>query len=380
MIEFYNSQVDDFRALVDGAGIRDAGSALQDFIDTDPTKISWSSSLIPKVARGHKIRFNPLQLRVGAYRPFTRHEVYFDPDLNHRQGQMSSVFPTSRHENRGFVLVAPGESVGLYVLATDLLPDLHVLATNQFFARWTYEPADPQESQGAFDLSGEEAVAVDGFRRLDNITDQALAAYRRWYGPLVTTDDVFAFVYGLLHSPDYRTRFAADLKRTLPHIPRIEATDFTAFRDAGQALLDLHINYEAVDAYPLTVTGDHPTGPGSADLYGWFAVEKLRWSGTAKTRDRTTIVYNNHITIAGIPEAAHEYMLGSRSALEWILDRYQVRTDKPSGIRNDPNDYSREVNNPRYILDLIAKVTTVSVRTVEIVNALPPLRITEDQA
>lgn len=359
-----------------------ASSKRSSAVTRDATRIKWSSGLELRLEQGRPLKDGEGQIVPAMYRPFCRQRLYFGGGLTHRVSRMPKVFPTAAHSNLGFAVTAPGGNAPFTCLATRDVPDA-VSVTGpgnavQFFARYTYAPIDSSNDQGAFDLSGEGSV-VDGYRRIDNITDQTLATYRRWYSPQVSTDDVFAFVYGLLHSPDYRTRFAADLKRTLPHIPRIEATDFTGFREAGQALLDLHIDYETVDPYPLTITGDDPTGPESADLYGWFAVEKLRWSGTAKARDRSIIVYNNHVTIAGIPEAAHEYMLGSRSALEWILDRYQIRTDKPSGIRNDPNDYSREVDNPRYILDLIAKVATVSVSTVEIVNALPPLRIAEDQ-
>ncbi len=193
----------------------------------------------------------------------------------------------------------------------------------------------------------------------------------------MTKDGIFAFVYGLLHSPDYRARFAADLKRSLPRIPRVEAVDFAAFSEAGQRLLDLHIDYEDVEPWPLTVTGDEP--PADADPYAWFRVEKLKWGGGARDKDRSRIVYNPRVTITGIPDEAHGYLLGSRTALEWIIDRYQIKTDKPSGIVNDPNDYAREVGNPRYILDLIAKVTRVSVETVQIVNALPPLRIVDTE-
>ena len=234
----------------------------------------------------------------------------------------------------------------------------------------------PGPTARVVDLPAGDADVVGGYRRIDNITDATLEQYHQWYGDVVTKDAIFSFAYGLLHSPDYRERFAADLKRTLPRIPRIDAADFGAFADAGQRLLDLHIDYEDAALYPLTVTGDRPTGPGFADLYGWFRVEKLKWKSKG---DKSAIVYNPRITISGIPEGAHRYMLGSRSALEWILDRYQVKTDKASGIVNDPNDWSCEVGNPRYILDLIAKVTTVSVETMKIVDALPPLRIVEEK-
>ena len=381
MVDFYNSQVDDFAEFIENHGTVEPKSTVDAFIDTDATRISWSDGLRAAFGRGQRLATDGHSPATSAYRPFAKQNVYFDSVLNERRYQLPTMFPTPNHPNHGIYQVGSGSVVPFSVLGVDALPDVHVTGAGsggQFFSRYTYEPVDPAADQGTFDLSDDASLIIDGYGRIDNITERTLTTYRRRYGSQVTADDVFAFVYGLLHSPDYRTRFAADLKRTLPHIPRIDAADFQVFRNAGQALLDLHIGYEQVDPYPLDITGAHPQGPGSADGYGWFEVEKMRWGGTAKAKDRATIVYNPRITVSGIPEAAHEYMLGSRSALEWIIDRYQVRTDKPSGIRNDPNDYSREIANPRYILDLIAKVTTVSVRTVEIVNALPPLRIVED--
>ena len=261
--------------------------------------------------------------------------------------------------------------------AVGLIPDLSMWGSgpSQFFARYTYEAVDSGAAQGALDFDTSDADVIDGYRRVDNVTDETLTAYQAWYGDDVSKDGIFAFVYGLLHSPDYRARFAADLKRSLPRIPSVEPGDFGAFAEAGQRLLDLHIGYERVEPWPLTVTGDEP--PAGEDPYAWFRVEKLKWGGSARDKDRSRIVYNPRVSISGIPDAAHEYRLGSRTAVEWVIDRYQVKTDKPSGIVNDPNDYAREVGNPRYILDLIAKVTRVSVETVEIVNALPPLRIVE---
>ena len=378
MVSFFNAQVDVYVALVKREGIRDPRKHVESFIDTNPKLVSWSRGLRAMVGRGRHIPLRGDSLTTGAYRPFARMAMWFDRDVNEVVSQVPSLFPTPGHANVGFTLTGPGSHFSFCLLATDLVPNYHMLDTGQFFARWTYEKVEggAHVAQGTFDLSDGEVV--DGYRRLDNITDATLRQYRTWYGADVTKDDVFAFVYGFLHSPDYRERFAADLKRSLPRIPHIEAADFPAFRDAGKRLLDLHIGYEDVAPYPLTITGDHqPTGPGSADRYEWFRVEKLRWAGKGKAVDKSTIVYNPRITVSGIPEAAHRYMLGSRSALEWILDRYQVKTDGPSGIVNDPNDWSREVGNHRYILDLIGKVTTVSVETMKIVDNLPPLRIVE---
>jgi len=369
MVSFYNAEVTRYEAAANPKPPVDG------FINTDSTKFSWNRADKANIARGRTYQARAEALRTSAYRPFTRQHVWFDPELNDMVYRVPAMFPTAGHENYGFVLTDAGSHFEFCAIATDLLPNLHLLDTGKFFARYTYEAVDSGAAQGALDFGTGEGDVIDGYRRLDNITDETLTAYRTWYGADVTKDGIFAFVYGLLHSPDYRARFAADLKRSLPRIPRVEAVDFAAFSEAGQRLLDLHIDYEDVEPWPLTVTGDEP--PADADPYAWFRVEKLKWGGGARDKDRSRIVYNPRVTITGIPDEAHGYLLGSRTALEWIIDRYQIKTDKPSGIVNDPNDYAREVGNPRYILDLIAKVTRVSVDTVEIVKALPPLRIVE---
>lgn len=373
MVDFYNHQVQDY--LIAGGEKQPPADA---FIDTDPTRFSWNRADKANLARGRTYEVRSQALRVGAYRPFTSQSVWLDPQLNDMVYRVPAVFPTPAHLNHGFVVMAPHPKASFAVLAQDAVPDVATFTyTTQFFARYTYEPHGQTQFQGAFDLADDDSVVIDGYKQIDNVTDQTLKQYRSWYGEDVTKDDIFAFVYGFLHSPEYRERFAADLKRSLPRIPRIEADDFAPFRDAGQRLLDLHIGYEDVEPYPLAIAGGAPSGPGAADPYEWFRVEKLSWGGRGKNKDYSTIIYNPRITISGIPDDAHDYMLGSRSALEWILDRYQVKTDKPSGIVNDPNDYSREVGNPRYILDLIGKVTTVSVETVRIVESLPPLRLVD---
>ncbi len=379
MVENYNHQVQLVDVAVAKQGARSAKDVAAVVIDRDPAKISWDSTLEADLARRRFATFSRDRIRVAAYRPFFKQHVYFDAQFNASTLQLPSAYPDAATPNFGLYEVGKGSAVPFSVLATDAIPDLHLTGAGsggRYFPRWTYEkPEGEHTAQGAFDFSG--AEVVDGYRRIDNVTDATLKQYRSWYRPAVTKDGIFAFVYGFLHSPDYRERFAADLKRSLPRIPRIEAGDFAAFRDAGQTLLDLHIGYETVEPYPLTITGNQPSGPDSADLFGWFYVDKLRWAGRGRDVDKSTIVYNPHVTVSGIPEEAHRYMLGSRSALEWILDRYRVTTDKASGIVNDPNDWSREVGKPRYILDLIGRVTTVSVETVRIVDALPPLRIIE---
>ena len=179
-----------------------------------------------------------------------------------------------------------------------------------------------------------------------------------------------------VHSPDYRARFSADLKKSLPRIPRVAAREeFEAFARAGRELSDLHLHYEDVEPYPLTITGDDPKG----DPYAWYAVEKMTYGKVRRdgrrVDDKSTIIYNPRITVSGIPEGAQEYMLGARSVLDWVVERYRIRTDKASGIVNDPHDWSREAGDPRYILSLIESLTTVSLRTQQIVNSLPSLEV-----
>ena len=184
----------------------------------------------------------------------------------------------------------------------------------------------------------------------------------------ITKDDIFFYIYGLLHSPKYREAYAADLKKMLPRIPFVE--DFRAYADAGRKLADIHLGYEAVAPYPLTGLVAAPTG--TTDPYEFYRVRKMRFP---KKGERSAIVYSDRITVSCIPEDAYRYLLGPRSAIEWIIDRYQVKIDKPSGIVNDPNDWSREVGDPRYILDLLARIVTVSLETMKIVDALPRLVI-----
>nr|WP_275433507.1 type ISP restriction/modification enzyme [Brevibacterium sp. ACRRH] len=230
-------------------------------------------------------------------------------------------------------------------------------------------PADDERAVGGKPTSD---TVVNGYRRIDNISDDALARYQEAFGAQVTKDDIFASIYALLHSEQYRSTYAADLKRQLPRIPLPDtAEDFRKFVEAGEHLLELHIRYEEQPEYPL----GEETAFGDAGDPDFYRVQKLRWGGKTRTPDKTQIVVNDNITLTGIPDEAHEYLLGSRSALEWILDRYQVKTDKASGIVNDPNDWGLEHGNPRYIVDLIKKVTHVSVETVKIVKSLPKLTL-----
>ncbi|GGO94055.1 helicase [Nocardioides phosphati] len=344
-----------------------------DFIDLDPTKISWTLSLKNRLAAGRNVTFEREHLGGAIYRPFFRQTVYYDGGLNHIRGQLPRIFPTTTMRNFGFYLTAAGSGHPFSALACDLIPDLALWGSGsgQYFPRWRYEQVE--EDAAGLELGLDiEGGLIDGHRQIDNVTDEALANFVAAYpAEAITKDDIYFYVYGLLHSPTYRVTFASDLRKMLPRIPFVR--NFRGFVDAGRSLSDLHLGYETVDPYPLAGLDIQPIG----DPYAFFAVgdRKMAFGKSGKEKDRTTIVYNDRITLSGIPEEAYQYMLGSRSAIEWIIDRYYVKTDKASGIVNDPNDWSREVGDPRYIIDLLARVVTVSVETMKIVDSLPPLEV-----
>lgn len=326
----------------------------------DKTQIAWSRRLESMAARGRQISFRRENISLATYRPFQHTWLYFGGGLNEDTRQLPQLFPAGER-NRGFYITSPSTHYPTFAaLATDAIPDLHLLDTGLFLARYRYDFADGEDS-----LFG-------GTTRRDNITDWALGEYRRTYGPDVSKDDIFHYVYGLLHSPEYRERYAADLKKQLPRMPQVPGRErFDAFVRAGRELMELHIGYESVEPYAgLEVT----VRPGaSEDPYERFAVKKMKYGGKSGAWDKSRLAYNPFVEIAGIPLEAQEYMLGSRSALDWIVERYQVKTDKASGIVNDPNDWSREHEQPRYILDLIGRIVTLSLQTTRTVNALPDL-------
>ncbi|TIC86819.1 damage-inducible protein [Nocardioides sp. GY 10113] len=346
---------------------------------SDPARISWSRALLRDHERGKQHEFDPQAITVAAYRPFMKQRIYFSRSMNDSVSRQPAFFPKPNLANDGFYVSAPGAAGSFTSIMINCVPDLVLPGAGnpgQFFPRWRYEPV----SDDGMLSFGADANDIDGYRRIDNITDEALKRFVTAYGEFAK-DDIFFYVYGLLHSGEYRETYAADLKKMLPRIPLVE--DPWPFVEAGRQLSELHLGYESVTPYPLDGLDARP--PVGADEYDFYRVQKLAF---AKVRDpetkklvadRTGIIYNSKITVSGIPEAAYRYQLGSRSAVEWILDRYQVKTDKASGIVNDPNDWSREVEDPRYILDLLARIVTVSLETMVIVDALPALAIREQQ-
>ncbi|WP_199528185.1 type ISP restriction/modification enzyme [Kitasatospora sp. SolWspMP-SS2h] len=370
-IEFYNEQVDGFSQHCTAHGIIDPKAAdAEKFIDRDEKKISWSSSLIPKVARGKKISFSSDRIAPSTYRPFNRQMVYFDPDLNHRPGKLPLMFPTPQQENYGFYINGFHATAEFALLATDGIPCLDVFGKGgYFFPRYTFR----EVSAGDDLFTAADDEATEGFERAENVTDAALSSYRKAYGDdSISRDDIFFYTYALLHSPTYREKYAADLKKSLPRIPM--AQDFFGFAAAGRSLFTLHLGYEHVEPYPgiIEKISGATSATSPSELYR--VGKKMKFPRLKGQLDRTTIIFNPRVTLTNIPEEAYRYQLGARSAIEWLMDRYWLKTDKDSGIVNDPNDWS---DDPRYIVDLIKRIVTVSLETMKIVDALPPLDIVE---
>ena len=335
LIGAYNAEVDRWKRR----GNRDR--SVDEFVVNDGAKIKWSESLKRNLQRGKTVDFSREKAKVSLYRPFTKLNLYFDRMMTERVYVFPSILPTPETEAENQVICAniPKEKP-FTCLMVDCIPDLVAIggfgSPGQCFPFYTYDE--------------------DGKNRRENITDWALEQFRVHYrDEAITKWDIFHYVYGLLHHLPYRERYAANLKRDLPRVPY--APDFWGFAKAGGRLGEIHVGYEDADEYPLTYIETPDT------QLNW-RVEKMKLS-----KDKTQIKYNDFLTLDGIPTKVFDYCLGNRSALEWVINQYRVKTDKRSGIVNDPN----RDDDPQYIVKLIAKVITVSLETVEIVDDLPEL-------
>ena len=337
MIEFYNAQVFKWQGIADQSGID-----IDDFVEYD-AKISWSRDLKAKLRTGRIAEYDEHTVRTCLYRPFAKRSIFFDRILNDVVYVFPSIFPTPQTETENRVIcVNISREKPVVCLMTNCIPE-HIMtggfgSAGQCFPFYIYDE--------------------DGTNRRQNITDWALAQFReRYRDEKITKWDIFHYTYALLHHPTYRDRYRMNLKRDLPHIPF--APEFWEFVEAGKRLAEIHVHYEDQPLYKLDLieTPDMPLD---------WRVEQMKFS-----KDKTQIRYNDFLTLAGIPAEAFQYRLGNRSALEWVVDQYRIKTDRRSGIENDPN----RADDEEYIVDLIRKVISVSLETVEIIDGLSGLEI-----
>lgn len=372
MIDFYNSEAERFATGFAGQGKDVRESKMGDFINSDPTQISWNRSLKQELMKNRRFEFEAACLTPSLYRPFSKQWVYYSRHLNAYVNQMPRIFPDATVENLVICMNAVGAQKDFSVLMTNQLPDLHLMQTGQCFPLYLYDEATEEDHATSQQVGLFDAVHSDKLtrQRRHAVTDEGLTHFHAAHsGENISKEDVFYYVYGLLHSPDYLERYADNLSKELPRIPCVKAAaDFWAFSKAGRTLADLHVNYETVEKYPLQIDGG-----GLLLTDADYRVEKIRYG---KDKDRTTLTYNDKITLKGIPLEAYEYVVNGKPALDWVVERQCVKTDKDSGIINDANDWAVEtMNNPRYPLELFQRVVTVSLETMKIVRLLPRLDI-----
>ena len=336
MIEFYNAEVGRWE------GRTDRQISVNDFVNTDRTKIKWTDRLKAELKKGKQVTFSPEKIRASLYRPFTKSHLYFDRLMNQRVYVMPSIFPTpeTEQENRVICVPSTGARTDFWCFLSNVIPNLTLTGTdgNQCFPFYLYDE--------------------DGTNRRENITDWALSHFRAHYADeTITKWDIFHYNYALLHHPEYRETYQVNLKHDLPHIPF--APEFWRFVDIGRQLADLHVNYEQLDVLPNLIE----TPP-----LNW-RVEKMQLSA-----DKTQLRYNESLTVVDIPPEVFDYRLGTRSALEWLIDRYRVKPDpNGSGIIADPNGVDAQ-----YIVRLVGQVMHVSVETVRLVGELSALSLKQD--
>lgn len=360
----------------------------------ESTKISWTRSLRRDVLNQVKHSYNSENFIESLYRPFFRQNLYYYKPFIESPGVWTSLYPHKDIKNLVIGVSGIGQQKPFSVLISQQISDLQVVDKAQYFPLFWYEENTKKKKE--LSLFGEEN-SQDDFIRHDGISDWILTEVRRRYSgtKYITKEHIFYYVYGILHSPQYRERFEDDLKKSLPRIPIVEKVeDFIAISKIGRELAELHLNYETYQSPAgVDVIGDPYTFPDdfeldklgaySAELDKYYQIYDVDKMSFAKVRneegklvpDKSTIIYNHNIRITNIPLEAYEYVVNGKSAIEWLIERYAITTDKASGIVNNPNDWAREHSNPKYILRLVLSIITLSIKTNELVASLPKLNL-----
>ncbi|MFA0672541.1 DEAD/DEAH box helicase [Vibrio splendidus] len=351
LIENYNNQLESY---IQASKTKDINIA--SFIDNDPQKIKWTVNLKNYLKRKLEIEFDPKDIREIQYRPFSKQHVYFNPYLVERMGKSILSLPESDSDNLILSVTGTGTSKGFSCLVTNVLPEYHLNSNGQCFSLYYYD-----------DINGESVVK-------DNIKDSAVIYFSKHYKNTVSKEDIFYYIYALLNSEEYKVRFEDNLSKELPRIPVPKnEVDFLDFVNKGKSLVDIHINFEDQDLYPVTLETPDSLSKLESSHY---SVDKIRVKKSGKVRDLSTVIYNDFITINNIPNEAYDYIVNGKPALDWVIERQQVKTDSKTQITNDPNDWAIEsMGNTRYPLELFQRVVTVSLETMKIVKSLPKLDI-----
>ena len=357
MVDAYNEETANYQ--------KDGGkTSVEEFVDTESQKVGWHTNLFPKVAKGVEAVFKAENFIESLYYPFYKQMVYYDRHFVQRMALIPSIFKNGNTKN----LVIGVTGIGareFSCLATDRVPCVGFLASGQCFP---LHLINKDEDSNLITSASSKAV---GMR--DAINPEILKEVRQSLGQdEITSEMLFQYIYAVLHSQEYRERFANNLSKELPRIPIAKSSQkFFDFVEAGEKLIRLHVDYEKVEKYPVDFKQGDLMLATIKDPKSFFRVTKMRFPNK---RDKSTVFYNDNITIQNIPPDAYEYIVNQKSALGWVMDRQCVKTDKKSGIKNDANDYANEtMNNPAYPLELFQRVITVSLETMSIVKSLPNL-------
>jgi predicted helicase len=376
MIDFFNEQSQSFAV----AKQKNLGLEVEDFIDINPIKISWTRALRRDCSNTIQHSFKSNDLFFGLYRPFTKEWLYYDKAFIESPGLWQQIFPTKNHANLVIAISGIGQQKEFSALISNCLSDLQVVDKAQYFPLYYYEE-NKQQQANLFDTANESK-----YIRRDAISNFILERAVKQYGKNVSKEDIFYYMYGFLHCPQYREAFASDLKKMLPRLPLVDdVRHFWSFSKAGRKLAELHLNYECAGKHPavieiynpLNITDSLKQANVEEMEYLNYRVGKMCFGRQGKDVDKSVIIYNHQITLENIPAEAYEYIVNGKSAIEWIMERYQTTTHKDSGITNNPNDWAKENNQPRYILDLLLSVINLSVQTMEIVRGLPEVEFDE---
>ncbi|MCW9025523.1 MAG: N-6 DNA methylase [Gammaproteobacteria bacterium] len=370
MVHFYNKELIRYKIACENPSNEET-PVLDGFINANPSKISWSRSVKKDLSKYKNKIFNENNIVQSLYRPYVKQWLYFDRSFNEMIYQMHKLFPLSDISNLAISVSGTGANKGFSAIMIDRVVSFDYVEKAQCYPLYIFEPDEcKQDDTDDLFSSKKGGSSTQTYTRKDGISDAGLTHFQAAYpNETISKEDIFYYIYGLLHSQEYRERYADNLTKELPRIPCVKtAKDFWAFSQAGRKLAELHINYETVDCYPVKLD------KGIKRLSGAdYKVTKMKF---AKKTDKSVVVYNHNITIRDIPLEAYGYVVNGKPALEWVMERQAITTDKKSSIVNDANLWATEtMGNAKYPLELFQRVITVSLETMKIVNALPKLDI-----
>ena len=378
--DFFNSEVE--RLELEKPKIE-----LKDWVRYSPSKISWSRDFFNALQKRQIKEIDPNRYVESVYRPFSKRIHYFERALDNEVYRQPLLFPRAETTNRVICVTNKGTSKPFSCLMVDCVPDIQLIGNGQCFPLYYQSDTRTSDKNSLGIDTVSESNIKNGMRYA--LSDLGLRYFQTHYPNLdFDKESLFYFIYGVLHSPDYRVAYHSNLTKEIARIPIVSSSeDFQRFIDVGRKLGDMHVNYESID-FPVDVKINEQVV--TERLISKFDTDELRVSkmrfrakatgtGATRTQIKNAILFNRSITVSDIPESAYDYIVNGRPAIEWIMDQYQVKVDKKTEIKNDPNDYAIETaGDPAYILKLLLRVIEVSLRTNELVAQLPNLNIRSD--